>query len=319
MGFNACIEFKKKSDKNKVITILEMLNYKKIKKDNYFYRDDDDYKSLCGNQCEFYFDNNKLQLYLHTYIFASSYDLYYINKTIKTIKKYINIKFETDEGKNKYLSHDRIVTKGEAGVYKAYFDIENDFERMKLYIQIMKNANVIKNNNELKKVLSEIGHIESLYSTMGLPYLCSVIEDYFRNIFIVLFKYMENKEKILKSLKYNSYDMEKVCEGKMPIEEAIARTMSFQNIDKIINNFSIIDHNMDLKSCLLKPYKRRKENLYNTLNRVLEQRHYFIHSKLVKYKYDLKDFEKDINLVEEAFKRVYRHIVKYYKWEDFVG
>ena len=76
---------------------------------------------------------------------------------------------------------------------------------------------------------------------------------------------------------------------------------------------------MDLKSCLLKPYKRRKENLYNTLNRVLEQRHYFIHSKLVKYKYDLKDFEKDINLVEEAFKRVYRHIVKYYKWEDFVG
>lgn len=27
----------------------------------------------------------------------------------------------------------------------------------------MKNANVIKNNNELKKVLSEIGHIENLY------------------------------------------------------------------------------------------------------------------------------------------------------------
>lgn len=318
MGYDVYIELNKKSDKNNVIVILEMLNYKKIKKDYYYFINDEDYKSLYGNSCEFYTDKDKLCMHLRTPIWASNYDLYYMNETVKTIKKFINIRFETDEGKNKYFRYDRIIVKGEAGVYKVFFDIENDFERMKLYTQIMKDSNVIKNNKDLKKIHYEIDYIESLFSTMGLPYLCSVIENYFRNIFIVLFKYSENKEKVLKNIKSNLYDIEKVCEKEISMEEAVARTMSFQNIGKIINNFLLIDSNLDIKSCLWKPYKRRKESLYETLNRVLEQRHSFIHSKFVAYKYELENFEKDIELVEEALRRVYKCIVQYYKWEDFL-
>lgn len=320
MGYDAYIELEKKSDKKNIISVLEMMNYKKIKKDYYRYFETEDDKSLYGNIGEFYYDdeNKKICLHLRTPIWACSYDLFYMNSTIKQIKKLFNVNFQTDDGKNRYFKHDRIVTKGEAGVYKSYFNIENDFQRMHLYIQIMKDAPVIKNNQKFKKMISEAEYTESLFSTMGLPYLCSVIENYFRDTFIVLFKYLEDKERILKNIKYNIYDIEKVCNSEIIIEEAIARSMSFQNIDKILNNFTLIDSKLILKSCLQKPYHKRKESLYQALNRILEQRHSFIHSKLVTYKYDLDDFENDVKIVEVALKRVYKFIVQHYNWEDFV-
>lgn len=318
MGYDANIEFKNNQDKKKVISILEMLKYKKIQNDYYMYYETEDYKSLCGNECRFYYEQNKLIMHLRTFIYCSDYDLFYINHTIKTIKKFFDVSFYTDVGKSRYFECDRIVTKGEAGVYKAYFDIENDFSNIKMYINTMKQSPYLL-NKELKEIEPYYVSNEYLFSTMGLPYLCSIIENYFRNIFIVLFKYSENKEKILKNIKYNNYDIERVCNGKISIEEAIARAISFQNIGKIINNFSFIDSQMKIVDCLWKPYNRRKESLYEALDRILEQRHNFIHSKSVIYKYDLDKFEKDVKLVEVALKRIYKYIVKYNDWEDFVN
>lgn len=317
MGYDAYIEFKNKNDKKKVITILEMLKYKKIEKDIYMYYETEDYKSLCGNSCDFYYEKNRLMMHFRTFIHCCDYDLFYINHTIKTIKGLFDVSFFTDYGKNRYFKHNKFVIKGEAGVYKALFDIENDFENMKLYIDIMKRTPIIANNQQLKENFPEIFSQEFLFSTMGLPYLCSIIEDFFRNTFIALFKYSENKEKILNKIRYNNYDIERVLQEKISLEEAIARGTSFQNIKKIIDNFSYIDSKMDIKSCLLKPYRKRKESLYQALNRILEQRHNFIHSKIVTFKYDLNELKRDVELVEVALKRVYKYIVNYYNWEDF--
>ena len=151
---------------------------------------------------------------------------------------------------------------------------------------------------------------------MGLSYLLTIIENYFRNLFIALFKYSDNKEKVIKSVKIYNSDLNKVSNENMQIEEAIARAMSFQNIEKIVQNFKILNSEIDIKGYLNKPYKRMKESLYETINRVLEQRHNFIHSKLFEYDYDLNKFEKDVNLVKEALNRVYKEIVKFYSWEE---
>ncbi len=313
MGWDANINFKNKVDKQKVEEILELLKYKKIKKDLFMYYEEKDYKSLLGNAATIYFEENRLKLHLRTFMHCSDYDLYYMNYTIKTIKRFFECTFYTDEGNNRYFKHGEIITKSEAGCYKAFFNIENDFSYIKLYIDIMKNDKRMK--MDLPKDYKEYNPMY-IMTTMGLPYLCTIIENYFRNLFIALFKYSDNKEKVIKSVKIYNSDLNKVSNEDMQIEEAIARAMSFQNIEKIVQNFKILNSEIDIKGYLNKPYKRRKESLYETINRVLEQRHNFIHSKLFEYDYDLNKFEKDVNLVEEALNRVYKEIVKFYSWEE---
>lgn len=93
MGWDANINFKNKEDKQKVEEILELLKYKKIKKDIFMYYEEKDYKSLLGNAATIYFEENRLKLHLRTFIHCSDYDLYYMNYTIKTIKNFLSVLF----------------------------------------------------------------------------------------------------------------------------------------------------------------------------------------------------------------------------------
>ena len=59
-----------------------------------------------------------------------------------------------------------------------------------------------------------------------------------------------------------------ISNGNKSLEEALARTLSFQNIEKINSNFMAIDKKYDLGRVLKKPYKNRKESLYEQINRL---------------------------------------------------
>lgn len=91
--------------------------------------------------------------------------------------------------------------------------------------------------------------------------------------------------------------------------------LSFQNIEKIVSNFRILDSRLDISAPLKKPYHRRKENFYNQINAVLERRHGMIHRLEFDYEYHSENFRKDIEDVKVALRRVYEYICAVYEWE----
>jgi len=63
------------------------------------------------------------------------------------------------------------------------------------------------------------------------------------------------------------------------------------------------------------PYYKRKETLYEQMDKILERRHGMIHRMEIDVNYSTQELEKDIKDVKVALKRVYLYICKQYNWK----
>ncbi|MBE6945912.1 MAG: hypothetical protein E7459_07485 [Ruminococcaceae bacterium] len=111
-----------------------------------------------------------------------------------------------------------------------------------------------------------------------------------------------------------SNDYVDIAKGKISVEEAVALSMSFQNIVKIDSYFKALDNSISIYGALSKPYRRRKETLFDTVNRVLEHRHGMVHRMGVDISYSKEDVLRDIESVKVALNRTYEHICDVYGW-----
>ncbi len=178
-------------------------------------------------------------------------------------------------------------------------------------------VNNYSEDEKIAKLIEEYGAPSgvTLLSNIATTYISSIIENYFRQLYVSLLKYSDKKENIISSVRVNNYDLFEVSEKRMSIEDAVALSKSFQNIRKINSYFSEINKRIDIKGTLSKPYRRRKETLYETINRVLEHRHSLVHRMNVDVGYKKADVLKDIDSVEVALTKVYRHICDVFSWE----
>ena len=116
-------------------------------------------------------------------------------------------------------------------------------------------------------------------------------------------------------MKFSPYDMVDISERRKNVEEVYARTLSFQNIGKVTSNFKALNSKLDISKPLKEPYHRRKESLYDQINRIFERRHGMIHRMEIDISYSAKELEKDIKDVKVALKRVYLYICNQYNWK----
>jgi len=108
-----------------------------------------------------------------------------------------------------------------------------------------------------------------------------------------------------------------VSEGKEELEEAATKSMSFQNIGKISTYFKELDKRYDIHGVLRKPYRRRKETLYEAVERIFNQRHSLIHQANISTTYITEKAKKDVEDIEAAITRVYDMIITENKWSKY--
>lgn len=312
MGYDASIYIQKNNATlSDVDRLLKLLGYTKYNGAYRFFIDDD-YKYYCPIWARKNNKSNKEYVIdVRTQIWASSYDLKKINETLYCFKKYLKATFYTDVGKNRYFEEAELLDKAEAGCYYAADRLFNHFSDLKRAIAIFPK------DSEAEKAISKIGVISanSINANVYTAYLCSIVEEYFRTTYIALLKYSNKKEKIMSSNKLFEHDLRMVLNGEESIEEAYARTLSFQNIEKICDNFRKLDQKLDISKPLKKSYHRRKESLYESVNRMLEHRHGIIHRLDFNNNYYSNNLSKDINDTIKIIKRVYNYLCEKYNWE----
>ena len=150
---------------------------------------------------------------------------------------------------------------------------------------------------------------------MAVPFLVSVIEDYFKWTYVALLQYSPKKTSVLKNARFSDDDWEAMSNKLLSAEETAARWMSFQDLQKISKHFKQLDRDLDIMGILKKPYRRRKESLYDGLQRIIEHRHLLIHRGTIFPPYLLEDIQKDLDIVEAAVKRVYDALLTRYRWD----
>lgn len=316
MGYDAFVHIDRKKYTEKTIEdLILMLGYEKRK--GWFYcGNDEEYKYEAGVQVwKYEEDENKQEITYRVRVqaFGSGYDLKKANETISALKKYCSAWFESDVGRNRYFETGELIKGAENGCYIAISYLANNFSLL---------AHSLKKYPEdldAEKMMYEYGipTPSSFNANVYLAYLCALIEEYFRSTYIALLKYSDKKDKIL-NCKFSAYDLIEISEGKKTIEEAYARMLSFQNIQKIVMNFKNLDNRLDIGSPLKKPYHGRKKSLYDQIDEIFERRHKMIHRMDVDCNYTSELLSKDIDDIKVALTRIYQYLCKQYSWEEQV-
>ena len=113
----------------------------------------------------------------------------------------------------------------------------------------------------------------------------------------------------------SAFDLAEISRNERSVEEAFARTLSFQNIHKILVHYKELDKSLDLSAPLKKPYHNRNQTLLANLDTIFERRHAMVHRKEVDPYYDGKTLKKDIKNVKVSIERVYLYICQHYGWD----
>lgn len=312
MGRDAYVHISKKYSKKSVEELLILMGYEKHQQ-VFFMEDNREYKYLSGIIVWLCDENDKEYIWrVRTQMFATSYDIFEQNNTIRNLKKYCSAWFVSDMGKNRYFDEIPLVKGVESGCYLALQKLDNNFSLLCLSL-----SKYPEDNRGEKSMLELDGFpTPSIFNAnVYSSFLCSLIEEYFRSTFIALLKYSEKKEKIL-NVKFSPFDMKDISDGNKTVEEVFAGSLSFQNIEKIVSNFRSLDSKLDIGIPIKKPYKKRKKSLYLQINDILERRHGMIHRMDFDYSYNSVMLSNDIKDVKIALKRIYSYICQHYGWEE---
>lgn len=312
MGYDAFVHGNKKKYTEKTMEELFLiLGYEKRNK-GYYCGNDEEYKYDAGVQIWKYEENEQERIYrVRVQAFCSEYDLKKANDTISSMKKYCSAWFESDYGKNRYFQVGELVKGAENGCYIAINRLDNHFSLLRHSLK--KYPADLESERKMEQY-NGIPTPSSFNANVYLAYLCALIEEYFRSTYIALLKYSNRKDKILTN-KLSPYDLAEISEGKKTVEETYARTLSFQNIQKIVHHFQQLDSKLDIGKSLKEPYHGRKKNLYSQINEIFERRHNMVHRVEVDSNYTSEKLIKDIKDVEEAMIRVYHYLCEQYGWK----
>lgn len=310
MGFDATYYCPVNISKNKLVDYLKLLRYEGSGNEYYFYSEDE-YKYLYGVAAYISENDNQISVWLRTSIFCNYFDLEFMNSTLRQLKRCFGGSFISDEGKNRYFTKKyKQNSPAERGCYAARFRLDNEFASLRFLI--LKYPDTDPSDKALEHI--GVSSNASLLANISLTYASSIIENYFRELYIALLRYSDKKEKIINSTRFNNFDLFEVSEKKASIEQAVAFSKSFQNINKINIHFKELDSRIDIYGILSKPYRNRKETLFQAIDRVLEQRHALVHRLSVETRYKQQEALKDIQSIEIALDKIYEHICSVNNW-----
>jgi hypothetical protein len=325
MGYDCYNHLPIKTRKRDVEEFLTILGYERIKRGPFlikngtpfsYYRDED-YKYITGVLAEVFFDDDRvLKVHTRTIIWCSRYDLDFQNFTMRQLKKRFGGYFVSDLGRNRYFKKEgQYLEKAEAGCHQVYYRFYDNVQTVGILLQSAKDLGKgfpsIPGITEINILNPQI-----ILANMLVPFLVSVLEEYFRSTYIALLKYSPKRESIIGNTRIAGDELITVDRGELSLEQVITRTKSFQDIKRICQSFKEIDSSLDIGGLLKKPYRGRKESIYETIERVILQRHEFIHNAIINPSYTLDQAERDANTIVAGVERIYRGLIKHHRWSD---
>jgi hypothetical protein len=325
MGYDCRNQLPPSTHRKDVEDFLGLLGYVRLPRSvltskgtiDFFYQPDDDYKYLEGISASVYSSKRgHLEVDTHTRIWGSRYEIDFHNKTVKELKRRFGGSFESDNGRNRYLtSYGRYLDKAEAGCYQAYG---------RFYANVALTCHTIDTLRLSEKTIwpqkkSGIGWIDqfnplTITANALVPLLVSVVEDYLRTTYIALLRYSPKKDAVIKEARLQRDDLSLIASREITVEEAVARSRSFQDLRKISDSFKELDTRIDIAGTLKRPYRRRSESIYAAIERIVKQRHQVIHRATIFGDYSPTKVLRDISTIHAGMERVYLELIKAYGW-----
>jgi hypothetical protein len=293
--------------------VLKSEEYGQI--EEYWWFDATEYRSWSGIELSIHRnDEQRVVVSTRTTISRSYFDLNHQNNTISGFLKRFGGEFTTDEGRRRYLRPESGPPPAPAsGCYLAFNRFGNNLIKAKIYHEAREFPNYPHRMWKDTEILQPLDPRILANNTL-VPFLVASLEDYFKSTFIALLRYSARKEAFLKSVRLQGDQLVAISDGKATVEEQISESLSFQRLSAICRHFEALDTKLDIAGTLRKPYRRRSQSLFESLESLVLSRHDFIHRANLDQTMTDDRIDGLIYDLDEAITRVYRRITKHYDW-----
>jgi len=323
LSYTSTTTFPPAAKLSRVVELVELLGYRKYRDDLkvpncvgcYFWFERLDYQSHTGVELYLYRDDQgTIAASTRSRTGRSYWDLSQQNRTLRLFRGLLGGAFTTDAGSNRYWHPGEKTTPLGSGCYIARWRHKNAAGRAESYIQF-RGLKVPIASKEPTGVwyIDEMNPL-LLSNNLVLPYVVAVWEEYFKATFVAILRYSPHRDAALKRVRLNQAQLELVATGAQVVEEAVAETMSFQRPSIIKENFRLLDPKLDLGGVLKKPYKRRKQSLFESIEERIEHRNEFVHAGTMDLGFTEARLVSAIQDFDAAVNRVYEHLGAHYKF-----
>jgi hypothetical protein len=307
--------------------VVTLLGYKRIqdglkvprRTDAYFWFEERDYKSYVGIELGLYRDKHRrIKVTTRSRAGRSYWDLAHQKKTLKVLRDFLGGHFETEAGRNRYWEPGgKPPLPIASGCYLARCIFHNALSRAKIYLNLreLKGSDLkgsVAQNKSWGWDFADQMNPRLLSNNMVIPYLVAIWEEFFKSTFTAVLRYSPQREAALKRAKPTADQLEQIATGFQTVETAVAEAFYFQRPSDIGGHFKLLDPRLDIAGALRKPHRRRKVSLYDSIEKVVEDRHRFVHTGQM----NLELFDKDISTVisdfEVAANRAYEYIARFH-------
>lgn len=293
--------------------LVELLGYKRAADwakvpdcvGSYMWYDVTDYRSYVGVELSIYkAKNSPIVVTTRSRAGRSHWDLVHQNRTLRLLRDLLGASFRTDVGRNRYERPDDTPPKPVAsGCYIARWKFHNASAKPRIYLwqRGLDQPNTKVTGLEFMDQMNP-----KLFSNnLVLPYLVAIWEEYFKASFTAMLRYSPQREAALKRAKLSHERLEMIAAGSSTVEKALAEAFSFQRPSIISSNFKLIDPKLDLAGALRKPYRRRKQSLFDSIEALVVDRNEFVHTGNMNVKFTEDVLEKTLKDFEVAVDRCY--------------
>jgi len=323
MGFDAVSNLSAR--RSEVQDFLRLLGYRPVRavfprkgESAFVYFPEHDYAFVTGVEATvFPGEERTINVYTRTRVWRSKADTDIHNNTLRQLNKRFGGAFHSDMGAGRYFIYtgpDR--RDAEAGAYRAFSIFEDNYSSAGLFVQNIPGKE--SNYRELPPALRFV-YPPVNAANMVVPFLVAIVEEYLRSTFVALLRYSPARENLLKTVKITAAEAVRIRDTNALIEEEAARKLSFQDLVQVQHHFKALNAKYDIGGWLRHPYRRRKESLYATIERMIQQRHSLVHRARLYGNYGHVEAEKDLRIVGVAVTRIYQKLASLHGWAQEAG
>ncbi len=324
MSYTSESEFPAGISPRRVLDVVELLGYAPVRDGlripdrvgSYLWYVEKDYKSWTGVELSVYHENGIVKVTTRSRVSRSYWDLSHQNRTLKLLRDLFGGHFITDAGRNRYWHPDEPPPSPlSSGCFLARWRFHNALLKARIYLMTRKLEGDIAKEVPTGLTIMDEMNPRLLSNNLLIPFIIAVWEEYFRSTFAAALKYADKREVVLKKARLSHAQLELIASKEIPIELAISECFSFQRPSIIGENFKMIDPKLDIAAAFRRPHRRRKTDLFESIEALVEGRNAFVHAGEM----DMSLYDRELTRLMEdivvAVNRAYTAIGKHFGFE----
>ena len=259
-------------------------------------------------------------IYLRSRAGRSYWDVRKLNEIVRALRKRFGGYFQTDFGRNRYFPlPEHMPSPSEAGCELALGQFESALQLARIYLNARQFTgspfSILPSDFHSHLTALQVQLDPHLLSNhLLLPFFVSAMEDYYKTAFIAIFRDSLKKESVLRNARLSAHDLSEISNGNLGVEEAFAKSLSFQSPRLIVEHFRRLDSQIDLLSVQRKPIARQTVSIFDSLEQLVMRRHAFIHQGHIGADLTDKALERWLDHLSVVGRRVHGHFAATYGW-----